>query len=200
VGETARKYHATLYELVNGIPPWSLAKTKKMFKKHGLVMSKRSVWNLRQKYDALLKTSPANDPKILAVVQSQKYLVLDIFEVPSHGDWPPLWIVRDWFCGVILAAISVPDQQMAKLFEAIGKVRCECGVPVIGFISDGHPLIKNTILSFLSNKAENLSRYLELAEKTFKSWRDLPAFLESLTCLDEVLAKDLCPPRLWRTQ
>ena len=72
---------------IRGEDLWSFKKVADILKKRTVTISHRSIWNLRHRYKNLLKTSPTSDPQQLLAIQKIGSSILDIFEVPSVGDW-----------------------------------------------------------------------------------------------------------------
>ncbi len=186
VGETATRLAMSPGEkfeaVFHGEKPWNLKKAKDTLHKHTVKMSIRSIWNIRRRYHDLLKTSPTSNPQLLNDIRKTGFTILDIFEVPSPGDWPPLWIVRDWCSGGILAIMSgLAGEQ--SLFQAVGDIHRQLAVPITGFVSDGHPTISTAISRFLPNQANNSSHHIEISSGTATKRRaDFRFFCRANSC------------------
>ena len=202
VGETAGRVSKSQLEKlmaqIRGEDLWSFKKVADILKKRTVTISHRSIWNLRHRYKNLLKTSPTSDPQQLLAIQKIGSSILDIFEVPSVGDWAPLWILRDWCSGGVLAAISTPAGEPPRLFEAIGEVRRQLRVPITGFVSDGHPSISKTILELLPNRSNTSSHYIEILPSRVIDRRKASDFLVGQITSVRRAARDLCDPSHWR--
>jgi hypothetical protein len=142
VGEAARK---SLLPKKSRVGISSISAVQATLAKHGIAISIRGIRNLRNRYEFLLRHSPTNDPNTLKAIQEARYSILDIFEVPAAGDWAPLWVIRDWCTGGLLAAINADRGSKQELFSMIARVRDQLEVPVLGLVSDGHPEIRSVL-------------------------------------------------------
>lgn len=195
VGEMARKSPVTYRSRERD--SLNIAGVQATLKKHGIAMSVREIRNLRKRYELLLQNSPTNDQKTLETIQQTGYSILDIFEVPSAGNWTPLWIIRDWCSGAILATIVVNRGGQIRLLSMLEKVSRQLKVRVTGIISDGHPSIRKAI-----NKQIPASSTLALQCFEISSTNDiritfLSASLQKIIPGGGRYISDLCSPGIW---
>jgi hypothetical protein len=130
----------------------------------GLILARRSVGNLLDRYDEL-RALAAMDPKRLApLLQEEGRAILAIDGLQPDVGHEVLWVIRECLTGQILLAQSLLSSCQDDLAELIHQAVKGLPVPVLAVLSDGQRSLRNAVALALPGVPHQLCQFHFLRE------------------------------------
>jgi transposase len=133
-------------------------------------ISERHVQNLLEVYLALLRASRQDLCQHLSATVAEHggiVVALDGLQ-PEQGN-EQLWVVREVLSGAVLGAANL-QQATASMLEPLLRPIQQCGLPVLGVISDAQQSIRVAVATVFPNVPHQLCQYHALREAAEPLW------------------------------
>ena len=132
--------------------------------RRGIVVARRTVTNLLDRYDELRALATADPQRLGPLLREQGRVILAIDGLQPDVGHEVLWVLRDCLSGEILLARSLLSSTAKDLAGLITEVRRALPVPITGAISDGQESIRNAIKEALKGVPHQLCHFHYLRE------------------------------------
>lgn len=133
-------------------------------------LSERHVQNLLEVYLALLRASERDKAeRLTAIVAAHGGIILALDGLQPEQGNEQLWVVREVLTGVVLSATNL-QQATAVVLERLLRPIRECGLPVLGVISDAQESIRLAVAAVFPNVPHQLCQYHALREAAEPLW------------------------------
>src|SRR5512144_1976848 len=113
--------------------------------RRGIVVARRTVTNLLDRYDELRALATADPERLEPLLRPQGRVILAIDGLQPDVGHEVLWVLRDCLSGEILLARSLLSATIKDLKALLTEVRQALPVPIIAAISDGQDSIRKAI-------------------------------------------------------
>jgi hypothetical protein len=133
-------------------------------------VSERHVQNLLEVYLALLRASQeALYPRLAATVEAHGGLILSLDGLQPEQGNEQLWVVREVLSGMVVGAANLQQATAPMLGRLLEPVR-QCGLPVLGVISDAQESIRLAVADVFPRVPHQLCQYHALREAAEPLW------------------------------
>src|SRR4051812_25719233 len=132
--------------------------------RRGLVVARRTVTNLLDRYDELRALATTDPQRLGPLLRRQRRVILAIDGLQPDVGHEVLWVLRDCLSGEILLARSLLSSTAQDLAGLITEVRQALPVPITGAISDGQESIRNAVKQALKGVPHQLCQFHYLRE------------------------------------
>jgi hypothetical protein len=133
-------------------------------RKHGVVISERSVTNQLERYDELVAVSLRQSPQLHQRLKEQGRVILALDGLQPDVGHEVLWVIRDCLSGEILLARALLSATQDDLAALLQEVVTDLPVVVAGVVSDGQQSIRKAVAKALPEVAHGLCHFHYLRE------------------------------------
>jgi hypothetical protein len=130
----------------------------------GLVLARRSVCNLLDRYDELRALAALDPRRLHPLLLEEGRAILAIDGLQPDVGHEVLWVIRECLTGQILLAESLLSSCQDDLAELIRQAVAGLPVPVVAALSDGQHSIRNAVALALPNVPHQLCQFHFLRE------------------------------------
>jgi hypothetical protein len=127
--------------------------------RRGIVVARRTVTNLLDRYDELRALATADPGRSGPLLREQGRVILAIDGLQPDVGHEVLWVLRDCLSGEILLARSLLSSTAKDLAGLIDQVRAALPVPITGVVSDGQESIRNAVARALKGVPHQLCHF-----------------------------------------
>src|SRR5438270_3552781 len=113
--------------------------------RRGIVVARRTVTNLLDRYDELRALATADPKRLGPLLRPQGRVILAIDGLQPDVGHEVLWVLRDCLSGEILLARSLLSSTATDLAGLITDLQAALPVPITGVISDGQDSIRKAV-------------------------------------------------------
>lgn len=132
--------------------------------RRGIVVARRTVTNLLDRYDELRTLATADPKRLGPLLREQGRVILAIDGLQPDVGHEVLWVLRDCLSGEILLAKSLLSSTAKDLAGLINQVCKALPVPITGVVSDGQESIRNAVARSLKGIPHQLCHFHYLRE------------------------------------
>jgi hypothetical protein len=129
-----------------------------------LVLARRSVCNLLDRYDELRALAAMDPARLHPLLREEGRAILAIDGLQPDVGHEVLWVIRECLTGQILLAESLLSSCQDDLAELIRQAVAGLPVPVVAALSDGQHSIRNAVALALPNVPHQLCQFHFLRE------------------------------------
>jgi hypothetical protein len=135
-----------------------------------VAISERHVQNLLEVYLALVRASHQDlCQQLSATVAEHGGIVVALDGLQPEQGNEQLWVVREVLSGTVLGAANL-QQATAPMLEPLLRPIEQCGLPVLGVISDAQQSIRVAVATVFPNVPHQLCQYHALREAAEPLW------------------------------
>jgi hypothetical protein len=132
--------------------------------RRGIVVARRTVTNLLDRYDELRALATADPKRLGPLLRPQGRVILAIDGLQPDVGHEVLWVLRDCLSGEVLLARSLLSSTATDLAGLIDQVRQALPVPISGVVSDGQESIRKAVAQALKGVPHQLCHFHYLRE------------------------------------
>jgi hypothetical protein len=132
--------------------------------RRGIIVSRRTVTNLLDRYDELRALATADPRRLGPLLRPQGRVILAIDGLQPDVGHEVLWVFRDCLSGEILLAKSLLSSTAKDLAGLIDQVRRALPVPITGVVSDGQESLRKAVAQALEGVPHQLCHFHYLRE------------------------------------
>ena len=129
-----------------------------------VAIAPRTVWNLLERYDALVALSLPDTARLKRLTHAQGRVLLALDGLQPDVGHEVLWVVRDCLSTEVLCVRSLLSATQEDLTALLCTVRQTVDVPIVGVISDGQRSIRRAVAAAFPGVPHQLCHFHYLRE------------------------------------